>query len=42
MQTIGDRISLIIKKHGMNQSDFAKALKITPSSVTTASPGKTE
>lgn len=40
MQTIGDRISLIIKKHGMNQSDFAKALKITPSSVSTMISGK--
>lgn len=40
MQTIGDRISLIIKKQGMNQSDFAKALKITPSSVSTMISGK--
>ena len=40
MQTIGERISLIIKKHGMNQSDFAKALKITPSSVSTMISGK--
>lgn len=40
MQTIGDRITLIIKKQGMNQSDFAKALKITPSSVSTMISGK--
>ena len=40
MQTIGDRIAFVIKEQKMNQSDFAKALKITPSSVSTMISGK--
>lgn len=40
MQTIGERIAFVIKEQKMNQSDFAKALKITPSSVSTMISGK--
>lgn len=40
MQTIGDRISIIIRENSLKQSDFAKALNITPSSVSTMVSGK--
>lgn len=41
METIGQRILLIIKEQNMNQSEFAKSLQITPASVSTMISGKT-
>ena len=41
METIGQRILGIIKENGINQSEFAKSLQITPASVSTMISGKT-
>ncbi len=42
MQTIGTRISIIAKEQGLNQSGLAKALNITPASVSTMISGRTK
>ena len=42
MQTIGTRIATIAKEQGLNQSALAKALNITPASVSTMISGKTQ
>lgn len=38
--TIGERIALVIQKNGIKRTDFAKAINISPASVTLLCSGK--
>ena len=42
MQTIGDRITLVLKNAGKKQKDLAELLDITSSSVSTMCSGKSK